>query len=256
MPSERHQSATVPASSSSTSASVRPDRLSTSKRVVGALDHVEGRARAQPGADAGDERRDRPGRRGCPGETASARRLRSDARPGPRSAAWAGGAESRGTRAGDTRQAARAPRRPRSSARPSTCRRRSAAGPARARRPPPPRRGPWRGAPPADPAGGRRLRCRETDSAGVATPRAASAPATASMNRCRIPAPAPWASTYSTRASGGRVRIPDTRPIRSPTWMSRLMAISAVIPSAARDLAADAGACSVHASARSLAALG
>src|SRR5438309_2208203 len=38
----------------------------------------------------------------------------------------------------------------------------------------------------------------------VAIPRPARAHATDARNGCRIPAPAPWASTYRSRASGGR----------------------------------------------------
>src|SRR2546426_10981355 len=48
-------------------------------------------------------------------------------------------------------------------------------------------------------------------------PRSASRCAIASRNGCRIPAPAPCASTYSTRAPSGRSNSPDTSPARSPT---------------------------------------
>src|SRR2546426_7273636 len=49
----------------------------------------------------------------------------------------------------------------------------------------------------------------------VAIPRPARARATDARNGCRIPAPAPWASTYRSRASGGRSSSADTRPTRS-----------------------------------------
>src|SRR5437899_6877406 len=47
--------------------------------------------------------------------------------------------------------------------------------------------------------------------------RSASRCAIASKNGCRIPAPAPWASTYNQRAPGGRISRPDTRGPPSPT---------------------------------------
>src|SRR5438067_10380350 len=48
-------------------------------------------------------------------------------------------------------------------------------------------------------------------------PRSASRCAIASRNACRIPAPAPWASTWSRRATSGRSSSADTLPTPSPT---------------------------------------
>src|SRR2546423_14112902 len=47
--------------------------------------------------------------------------------------------------------------------------------------------------------------------------RSASRWAIASRNGCRIPAPAPCASTYSSRALSGRSNSPDTSPNRTST---------------------------------------
>src|SRR6266536_5531479 len=49
--------------------------------------------------------------------------------------------------------------------------------------------------------------------------RSASRWAIDSRKGCRIPAPAPCASTYSSRAPPGRSSSPDTSPARSPTTM-------------------------------------
>ena len=47
----------------------------------------------------------------------------------------------------------------------------------------------------------------------------------ASMKRWRMPAPAPWARTYSSQASGGRSRMPGTLPMVGPAsiWMSSMV---------------------------------
>src|SRR2546426_2856419 len=44
---------------------------------------------------------------------------------------------------------------------------------------------------------------------------------TVSRNGCRIPAPAPCASTYRRRASAGRTRSAETSPVVSPTLTDR-----------------------------------
>src|SRR5713101_380603 len=64
-------------------------------------------------------------------------------------------------------------------------------------------------------------------------PRSLRPAATASMNACVIPAPAPWAKTKHARASVGRSRSAETEPA-FPISMSNLCALAIFIGSDSR----------------------
>ena len=165
------------------------------KGMIGVRKKLQRGAVAERLAAALQARRAPPACRGCLAGTTSGSGRRRDARRDRATACRPDGAENRGTPVRARRAAVHAPGPATSSGRRRICRRRSAA--AWARRAPPrrPRRARRLAQAAADRGAWRRAPYRETGSAGWRCRARQSSAATAAMNGCFMPAPAPCAST-------------------------------------------------------------